>query len=258
MKQGLKTLQRDFINHLKNPKDIAITKYINFSQGKAVASLDAYRANVYGGFESILDSIFEVTKKIIGEKEFSFLCEQYFVEYDSTSGNLASYGKDFPKIIKKFSKKNNLPYLHDLAKLELQYHLCYFAKNAQKDFPLNKFQQLQEKDFYQVKFKLNPSCRFMKSDFSIFEIWQKNLENQNKTFNKLYQKEDFLLVAKLQDAPQIINLSEIEFLFLQLAKKNYTLYQIYEELEKITKQEFDIGKIFGKFINNHVIVGFKI
>ena len=152
--ENLLALQRDFTSHLLDKKDLTIINSLPYSTQEALARLNIYRNNVTGNFESVLSSIFEVVKKIVGEKYFEKLVTEYIKTYPSTSGNLDYYGDSFPKLVKKKLKEHKLLYLEDVAKLELLYHQSYFAKDVKKNFDVEKFKKISPEKYMNLSFEI--------------------------------------------------------------------------------------------------------
>ena len=70
-------LQQQFAAHLHKRSDRKILQEISHSALEALARLNVYRNNVYGGFELVLSSNFPVTKKILGAENFEKILKKY-------------------------------------------------------------------------------------------------------------------------------------------------------------------------------------
>jgi hypothetical protein len=247
-------LQEHFKNHLYEEFDEKILAALPYSKEESLARLNIYRNNVFGNFNSVLESIFEAVAKLVGDEYFTQLCDSYNRKFYSKSGNLDNYGDEFPKFLTQEKSQHKLAFLPDLAKLELLYHKSYFADSAPV-FDLDKFKKIPQKKFFDLKFKINPSCFIIASKFAIFSIWKNNIEDKKeKKINA--NAAEFALVERALGKVNIHNISEEEFLFLKNITKK-TLYETYEKITAITKNECDIGRLVNKFISNGVITNFK-
>lgn len=247
-------LQQNFKNHLYQKKDEKIIATLPYSKQESLARLNIYRNNVFGNFNGVLQSIYEVVEKLVGEIYFAQICDSYHQKYFSKSGNLDNYGDDFAKFLKEEKANHKLVFLPDLARLELLYHKSYFADIAAQ-FPLEKFQKLSQKKFFNLQFQLHPSCFLMASKFAIFSIWKSNVEKKsNKKINAA--QPEFVVVERVLNRVNIHKISQEEFLFLKNISKK-TLFETYEKIVKITGAEFDIGALVNKFITNGIIINFK-
>ncbi len=245
MKNNLANIQRDFIAHIFNPKQKNIVKIIPYSSQEALARLNIYRNNVFGNFSAVLEMVFETVRKIIGEKKFENLAKEYQLKYHSKSGNLDHYGDDFPQFLKKAKPS----FLSDLARLELLYHNCYYAADAD-NFNVEDFQKLPQQKFFNLKFNLHPSCFLMKSQFAIFSLWK------NPKKKSAAKKTEYLLITRSDGNQKIYKISQEEFLFLSYITQKKQLFEVYKKINQIVKKECDIGKILNKFIILKVIAGF--
>lgn len=249
MTKELLDLQRNFVSHLKNKNDKNILKQIKSSSDiEKLARLNIYRNNVFGGFESALSDIYEITKKKLGSEQFDkFACE-YILKYPSKSGNLNDYGKYFPELIKKKLKKHKINYLYELSNLEALLYSTHFLDDEKRKFDLIKFKKISPEKFQNLKFNLNLTVSLIKPKYPIYSIFKGK---------KVIKKQEYLMVERTSGIAEISELSKEEFLFLNLLKKGKNLYQIFEIIAKEC-QKFDIGTTLNKFISNAVIVDFRV
>jgi hypothetical protein len=236
------TIQRRFSGHLKKKSDQKILQEISGSQVEALARLNIYRSNVFGGLESVLSSTFPATKNVLGAEKFENLFKKYCQKFPSKSGDITKFSDKFVKFLNCCEPL----YLKDLARLEFLHHQAYFlAKNVEK-FDVKKFQKLPSDYFFNLIFSLNSSCFLFRSEFAVFSIWQKKRAIKN------FEKPELALIC----ASNILKLSEEEFLFLSLIKKQKKLYKIYQILCKKTKKSVDIGALINRFISNGTITSY--
>ncbi len=242
MTKKLLSTQRHFANHLNLKSKQEILSEIPYSKTEAIARLNVYRNNVYGGFESVLLSTFPVVIDILGSKKFASLFKKYCDKFPSKSGDLNQFGKDFPKLL-AYEKPI---YLKDLAQLELLHHQAYFLVKPDREFAVKKLQKLPKEKFSELVFFLDKSCFLFSSEFAVFSIWKKNSKIKN------FQKDQYILIK----ADDIFLLTKEEFRFLQLVKKEKTLFAIYEKLNKEFKKSVDIGALLQKFISDGTIIDY--
>lgn len=247
MANDLLNLQREFLAHLYDVKNLKIAKSLSYSNPEAVARLNVYRNNVFGNFSSVLSSVFCVSKKILGDKKFDDLVEKYIKTYASKSGNLDEYGEFFVDFLQKKFDLHKISFLPDLATVELAHYKTFFLQKTKSEFDLKKFKKIPPEKFPELTFSLHPSCILFSSKFAIFSIWQKEQKTKNN-------KAEFLLVANTIK-PILEQLSEAEFLFLIEIGEGKKLYQAYKKACQKNKN-FDVGKTLDRFIKNHVINNF--
>jgi hypothetical protein len=242
MSKKLLSLQRDFAKHLQTNSNQNILQEVSYSKTEALARLNIYRNNVYGGFESVLSSIFPVTKNILGEEKFNSLLKKYCEKFPSKSGDLNKFGDNFPK----FLNRQKPSFLKDLSQVELLHHQAYFVAKCDAKLDIKKLQELPKEKFYNLTFSLNNSCTLFTSKFAVFSIWKKN------SSIKEYQKTQHLLIR----SDDILLLKEVEFAFLSLISKQQELFDIYAKLCKDFNKSVDVGALLQKFISNETIVNY--
>ncbi len=260
----LKELQKQFANQIYNPKNNKIFNEIKAYKAPIADRLQIYRNNIFGNFTAVLETIYPATKQLVGEDYFYNLCVQYRQQYNSKSGNLDEYGKYFSKLIGDLKNQHQLPYLKNLANLEWHYHWAYFSKDV-PIFDLEKFQKLNQKDLFKVKFKLHPSCSLIASRYLIYNIWESAQKINNTKIhhaltlpmhkNQRSPRYQYILVERSNWKINIHNLSESEFWFLKQLKNQQNIYQIYQDLN-VKYQDFDIGSLINKYISIGILSSF--
>jgi hypothetical protein len=188
--KNLGKLQQNFSDHIFNRRKVSILSSFSYSSQEALARLNIYRNNVFGNFSSVLSSIFEVTKKKLGEKKFDELVEKYCVKFSSKSGNLDDYGSEFPQFLKKIKPA----FLSDLARLEWLYHQSYLSAEA-GNFDVEKFKKIIPENFQNLCFELHPSCFLLRSKFAIFSLWKNGIEDNLKK-KVVVNRPEFVLVGR--------------------------------------------------------------
>ena len=256
-KSELVKLQQDFALHIFDETNQKITDELPYSRQEALARLNIYRNNVLGNFEGVLDSTFEVVKKILGEEYFRELVKDYALKHPSQSGNLDFYGQNFPQFIKKKLKIHKINYLADLSQLEWLYHHSYFEKDAETVFDIEKFKKISPEKYKNLSFKLHPTCSLFSSKFPVFTIWKNKIENKSNKI-KIADNAEMVLIERAGMSSVITKLSQEEFLFLSLIGEGGELYETYQKICRKTKKEIDVGSFLNKFISAGVFVDFKV
>ena len=242
--KNLSKLQQDFANHIYQKSDKKILDALPYKKEEALARLNVYRNNVLGNFESVLSSVFAVTKIILGEEKFDDRVQKFCHKNFSKSGNLDEYGRDFPQFLKSCKPL----WVKDLARLELLLHESYFFAASEEEFDVKKFKKVAPEKFSELIFSLDSACILFSSKFAVCSILQKRKNI------KLVEKPEFAVVLDYS----ITQLTAEEFVFLSEIQKGKKLYSIYQTLNKkfkkeVGKKEVDIGKLINRFISNGII-----
>lgn len=140
---------------------------------RVVAGIRVYRNNVRAAYLRVLHDTFPVIHRLVGEEFFRYLAHEYFHGHPATSPLVARYGDNFPEFLSAFEPAASLPYLPDVARLELAWLGSYHAAEADCTEPERFFALLAEASETWV-FQLHPSVRLIKSPFPIHTIWLHN------------------------------------------------------------------------------------
>ncbi len=131
-----------------------------------------YRNNVVASLINVLADSFPVVKQLVGESFFAAMARLHVQASPPRSPLLVFYGEDFPAFIAAFPPAASLPYLADLARLELaQVHAYHVADlpplhNARLADVLADPQRLPGMQLW-----LHPSLTVINSDFAIASLW---------------------------------------------------------------------------------------
>lgn len=241
-------IQQEFAQHIFNEKQQQILEATIYSKVEALERLSIYRNNIFGNFESVLSSIYPISKKIISEntneKNFAKLLLKFYQKFPSRDGDLNNFGSEFPQFIKSLKPS----YLKDLAQIELFYHQSYFTAQSKTKFDLEKFKKVSSEDFGKIIFTIADSAVLFSSKFAVFSIWKKEQKIKN------YKKTELMLIHR----NKILLLNQEEYLFLSLIKQQKPLYKIYQKLCKNSEAEVNIGALINDFVTRGIITKFDL
>src|SRR4051812_40516028 len=101
------------------------------SRGTADARRFAvYRNNVVAGLGKALESRFPVALRLVGEEFFRGMARAFIADHRPRSPLLAEYGDELPAFIEAFDAAASVPYLADIARLEIAWGRAYHAADA--------------------------------------------------------------------------------------------------------------------------------
>ena len=89
-----------------------------------------YRNNVVAGLIDALAQRFPVVCRLVGDEFFRAMARVYVTARPPTSPLMMLYGETFPDFIDEFAPAAALPYLGDVARLELARGRAYHAADA--------------------------------------------------------------------------------------------------------------------------------
>lgn len=156
------------------------------SHGQRVAAgIAVYRNNVRAALLRVLHDTFPVIHRLVGEEFFRYLAHEYFHAHPPSSPLVVRYGDSLPEFLCSFEPASGLPYLPDIARLELAWLGSYHAAEADCMEPERFFALLGEVPEADI-FQLHPSVRLISSPFPIHTIW---LHNKSESAEKLHLPE---------------------------------------------------------------------
>jgi len=166
--------QRDFATALLNP-DMPVPKGLIDPQGQPARSrFNVYRNTVVAGLMNAMHLAFPVVHKLLGDYLFSSITSIYVRKYPPKSPVLMFYGDDFPTFLEALDAIRHLPYLPDIARLELARRLSYHSADVPAIAP-QKLADLSPDDLLDAKFSFAPAMRILASNYAILSIWSMSM-----------------------------------------------------------------------------------
>jgi Putative DNA-binding domain len=137
-----------------------------------------YRNNVITGLIDALAQRFPVVCRLVGEEFFSAMARIYVTAQPPSSRLMILYGGTFPDFIDAFAPAVALPYLGDVARLELARGRAYHAADA---VPATSqiFTGLAAEQLGRLRVRVHPSTSIVVSAHPIVSIWQVNTDPDN-------------------------------------------------------------------------------
>ena len=132
-----------------------------------------YRNNVRLARMNALAGAYPVIRNIVGEEFFTGLAREYAGGHESAGGDLNAYGARFAAFLGSFAPVAELPYLPDVARLEWQAHLAYYAADA-APFDANRLAGVPEGQWAALRFRLHPATTALRSGWPVARIWEIN------------------------------------------------------------------------------------
>jgi hypothetical protein len=170
MTMGLIESQDAFAIALLHP-DQPLPQGITTARGTADPSRFAvYRNNVYVGLTTALGQRFPVTKRLVGSEFFAGMARAYAADHKPASPLIMHYGDDFPDFIAAFPPAASLPYLPDVARIEVAWTRAYHAADR---LPLGvtALASVAPERISDMALVPHPSARLVRSDFPVGSIW---------------------------------------------------------------------------------------
>jgi hypothetical protein len=134
--------------------------------------LAVYRNNVLGSLVDALADTFPVTQQLVGDEFFRAMAAAFVRSAPPRTRLLAFYGEALPGFIAGFAPAASLPYLADVARLEMARVRAFHAADAAPVAQHRVAQVLADPGRTdQLRFGLHPSVGVLASDFAVVSLW---------------------------------------------------------------------------------------
>lgn len=134
---------------------------------------NVHRNNVAIGLARALAAGFPVTERIVGAEFFAAMAQDYIRTEPPRSPVLLHYGESFPDFIAGFAPAASLPYLADVARLEVMRTDVHHAADASA-LPPAMLARLDAASLQQLHVTLQPACALLRSEHPAVTIWAMN------------------------------------------------------------------------------------
>ncbi len=147
---------------VQNPDGVAASK-----------RFDVYRNNVAVSLTEALEAAFPVVRKLVGDDFFRAMAGVYLRAHPPTSPVMMFYGDVMPDFLADFAPAQSVPYLPDVARLELALRHSYHAADATPLAP-DALANIAPDALPDLSFTFAPSVHLIPSRFPLHDIWVAN------------------------------------------------------------------------------------
>ncbi len=171
-----------------------------------------YRNNVVSGLIRALASGFPATEAIVGAEFFAAMAAIYVRASPPASPVLLDYGATLPEFLAGFEPVAELPYLADVARLELGYTRAFHAADA-APLPPGRLNDIAARRLGALRLALHPSAQILRSAYPVADIWAMNTGRAPLREIDDWSAQDILLLRPHHDvAAMMLAPGEAEFL----------------------------------------------
>lgn len=152
-----------------------------------------YRNNVSVGLIEALEARFPAVRKIVGEEFFKAAARVFARAHPPRAPIMSLYGEAFPSFLEAFEPARELPYLSDVARLEMARTRAYHAPDAES-LPPAALAACTADQLETLRFVLHPSLEILGSAYPIVTIWAMNCGEMALAPITDWQGEDALII----------------------------------------------------------------
>ena len=164
--------QSSFAAALLDPAMPCPAGLVAWNGSDPAARLAVYRNNVVSSLIDALAETFPVVHELVGEEFFRAMAALFVRQAPPRSRILAHYGEALPAFIARFEPARSLPYLADVAALELARVQAFHAADAapvaaeEVRLALASGERMAE-----LQITCHPSLRIVRSDCAVVSLW---------------------------------------------------------------------------------------
>jgi hypothetical protein len=207
------TFHSDFSSALRAPNpDVDITPLVQASNNTS-AGLAIYRNNSRSSFLRVLQETFPVLEKIVGTEFFRYLAHEYYHQCPATAPFVREYGHSMPTFLEGFEPVSKLPYVSDLARLELAWLAAYHAPDA-VSLPAEEVIARIGEDPDRALVQLHPSLNLVSSNYQVASLWRHNKTSDAPPPLKLGQGGEAILIVRPDLQVDVHDLSQPLYVFI--------------------------------------------
>ena len=244
----MKPFNGDFIEAVLKP-DEPVPPSLKIPHDKIERRFSVYRNNVIASLIEGLEVSFPVIHKLVGNEFFQAMAGLYVREYPPGSPLMMFYGKEMPEFLQAFPPVQHLPYLSDIAILEIKLRESYHAGDPE---PLDPkiLEDISPEEQLRTKLIFSPAVRVFSSKYPVVSIWEANTKNGPKP----KAGEEFVLIVRPEFDPYPAKISKGGYYFVKAMMDgsnigeacNKTLFHS-EELQ------FDLADLFRLLLTTNSI-----
>lgn len=166
------SVQAEFAAALLDPQGPCPAQLRSWNGSDPAARLAVYRNNVTTSLVEALAATFPVLRALVGADCFAAMAREHLRASPPRSPVLAHYGADFPAFVEGFAPAAGLPYLADVARLELLRVRAYHAADAATVDAAALAALLGEPaQLAELRFTLQPALGLLRSPFAVVSLW---------------------------------------------------------------------------------------
>lgn len=188
-----RTQQTQFFKALFNP---------NRRIPSMIAAAHRERFKVYQNnvIVSLIDSLYEsfpALVSLLGENYFQAVASEFIHLHPPRSPVMAEYGGKLPGFLEAFAPLADVPYLADVARVELARIASFHAPDS-PTLGSNDFSGFDVEQLASASFILHPSLRLVTSNYPVFRLWHSQLYGSSLPEPKDWHGEQVMCLRRNQ------------------------------------------------------------
>lgn len=207
--------------------------------------LNVYRNNIITSLSTVIVDSFPLLNKLVGEDFLRGMAREFIYQNPPQKGVLNHLGRGFDNFIANFKPAQSLPFLPDVARLEIAMNDAYYAPNN-KALTFEELGNIPEDSLADVHLALSPHVTLIKSDFPLPEI-KAMCDATEDDIKPDMEKGITLLVSRPDKKVNLREITDAEFDILSALQSGDTLGEAFEKT--LTQHtDFNLEEFFAATI----------
>jgi hypothetical protein len=238
---SLKAFQLAFMDELAGKRNTAFREQLvpDAATAKITTAqrIDIYCQNHLGARVNALANIYTCCKKILGSQLFDRLAANHVSSMPSEHWDLNFHGEPFIDFLSQVCQQHrslaDFHYLADLARLEWQFHLSYFADAAQS-------LAAPDEGVDNITFIGDPSLSLFCSQHPVYTIWYNNINDQGNKPVVDDSEYYYYAICRESNIPQFYQLNQAQFMLLTDCLNGHSLAQLAANHGELISEELPL------------------
>ena len=245
-------MNQQFFNALLDPELPSPSELTSWNGSDPAARFAVYRNNVTVSLINALADSYPVTQELVGEPFFRAMARLFTRQAPPRLPMLAFYGESFADFIETFPPAAALPYLADVARLEMLRVRAYHAADA-LPLPAETIAQTMQNsvELAQLKIKFHPSVGLLTSNYAAVSLWAAHQGIEELSTVDPYFPESALIMRPQLDV-EVIRLNSGAGDFIARLLHGNTLGTAFEE-SMAAFADFDLADTLSLLIRTQAI-----
>lgn len=239
------TSQTTFHDGLRNPSMPVPDGLSDGRKRPAGRRYGVYRNNVTVSLREALAEGFPAIVSLIGRENFDHVARTYLRQSPPTSPLMMHYGADMPGFLDGLEQLAHLPYLSDVARIDVAMRQSYHAADSTGIDPA-ELQALDEESLLKTRFRFAPSMILLRSQWPAGTVWHYTLRGGDKPQSTA--QDVLVLRAEFDPEPFILGAGAADVL---IALQDETPFG--EALET-APDDFDLGALLNLLLSQNAII----
>lgn len=207
--------------------------------------LKVYRSNIVGGIAENLCKGFPLLEKLVGNEFLIDMVRRFVMAHPPESGCLNFYGRGFDEFIGNYAPARNLPYLPDMARLEIAMNDAYYAQDDH-GMKAEELARIAPEALGDITLPLRDSVQLVRSDYALDALRDYCLLPVGEA--PPINRPSCLMVYRPKLEVVIVPLEQEEYILLESLNRVTVLGEAVEEALAV-RPDFDLETFFRKHVD---------